>query len=133
MPRRRNYIPIITHIFVFAYKLDADPTAAQSASRAFPNRGRSSQRYSNVQALLIHWGSDDLFVLPELEDLERCLRDDYSFETDKFAIPAENSHLELMMRLGQLIKEHESPDTLFVVYYGGHARIDESRQSTWCA
>lgn len=81
----------------------------------------------------MHWGSDDLFVLPELEDLERCLRDDYAFETDKFAIPSENSHLELMMRLGQLIKEHESPDTLFVVYYGGHARIDESRQSTWCA
>ena len=37
------------------------------------------------------------------------------------------------MRLGQLIKEHESQDTLFVIYYGGHARIDESRQSTWCA
>jgi hypothetical protein len=74
-----------------------------------------------------------LFVLPELEDLEGCLREDYSFGTDIFAIPSENSHLELMLRVGQLIKDHESPDTLFLVYYGGHARIDESRQSTWCA
>ncbi|EHK17062.1 uncharacterized protein TRIVIDRAFT_183402 [Trichoderma virens Gv29-8] len=105
----------------------------QSAARAFPNRGRASQRYKNVQALLVHWGSDDLFVLPELEDLEKCMREDYAFGTDIFSIPSENSHLELMMRIGQLIKDHESPDTLFIMYYGGHARIDESRQSTWCA
>lgn len=106
----------------------------QSATRAFPNRGRNSQqRYKSVQALLLHWKSDDLFVLPELEDLERCLREDYSFNTDVFAIPSENAHLELMMKIGALIKEHEHEDTLFVVYYGGHAKIDESRQSTWCA
>lgn len=104
-----------------------------SAGRAFPNRGRSMQRYSKVQVLLLHWKSDDLFVLPELEDLEQCMREDYSFETDKFAIPSENSHLELMLKVGSLIKDHEATDTLFIVYYGGHARIDESRQSTWCA
>ncbi|EGX89253.1 Rhodanese-like protein [Cordyceps militaris CM01] len=109
---------------------NGDPS---SAARAFPNRGRSTQRYKKVEALLLHWGSDDLFVLPELEDLQKCLSEDYAFDTDIFAIPSENSHLELMMRVGQLIKEHESPDTLFLVYYGGHARIDESRQSTWCA
>jgi hypothetical protein len=83
--------------------------------------------------LLLHWNSDDLFVIPELEDLEKCLSEDYGFNTDIFAIPSENAHLELMMRIGQLIRDHESQDTLFVVYYGGHARIDESRQSTWCA
>ncbi|KAJ6444704.1 anaphase-promoting complex component Cut20/Apc4 [Purpureocillium lavendulum] len=117
----------VKHISQFAQRLE------DSATRAFPNRGRASQRYTKVQALLLHWGSDDLFVLPELEDLEKCLRDEYAFGTDIFAIPSENSHLELMMRLGQLIKEHESQDTLFIIYYGGHARIDDSRQSTWCA
>ncbi|KAL7818469.1 hypothetical protein V8C26DRAFT_396352 [Trichoderma gracile] len=117
----------VKHIDEFARRLE------DSAARAFPNRGRPSQRYKTVQALLVHWGSDDLFVLPELEDLEKCLREDYAFGTDIFSIPSENSHLELMMRIGQLIKDHESPDTLFIVYYGGHARIDESRQSTWCA
>ncbi|SPJ72866.1 uncharacterized protein FTOL_02595 [Fusarium torulosum] len=117
----------VKHIGQFAQTLE------NSAARAFPNRGRSSARYSNVQALLLHWNSDDLFVIPELEDLEKCLSEDYGFSTDIFAIPSENSHLELMMRIAQLIKGHESQDTLFLVYYGGHARIDESRQSTWCA
>lgn len=76
---------------------------------------------------------DDLFVLPELEDLEQCFREDYRFDTDTFPIPSDNPHLDLMMRVGQMIKEHESSDTLFIIYYGGHARIDDSRQSTWCA
>lgn len=105
----------------------------QSASRAFPNKGRSSQRYKNVQVLLLHWKTDDLFVLPELEDLATCFSGDYGFNTDIFAIPSDNPHLDLMLKIGALIKEHESDDTLFVVYYGGHAKIDESRQSTWCA
>lgn len=82
---------------------------------------------------MLHWACDDLFVLPELEDLEKCFREDYNFATDIFAIPSENAHLELMLRIGDMIKNHEAQDTLFVVYYGGHARIDESRQSTWCA
>ncbi|KAK8055862.1 hypothetical protein PG993_001089 [Apiospora rasikravindrae] len=116
----------VKHLSDFAKSLE------DSAARAFPNRGRS-QRYKKVQALLLHWRSDDLFVLPELEDLEQCLREDYSFDTETFAIPSDNSHLELMMRVGSMIKEHESTDTLFIIYYGGHARIDDSRQSTWCA
>ncbi|KAJ4419327.1 hypothetical protein N0V82_005015 [Gnomoniopsis sp. IMI 355080] len=108
-------------------------TLQDSASRAFPNKGRSSQRYKSVQVLLLHWKTDDLFVLPELEDLEASFREEYGFNTDVFAIPADNPHLDLMMRIGSLIKDHESEDTLFIVYYGGHAKIDESRQSTWCA
>lgn len=72
-------------------------------------------------------------MLPELEDLEKCFREDYRYDTDIFAIPTENSHLELMLKVGDMIKHHESNKTLFIVYYGGHARIDDSRQSTWCA
>ncbi|KZZ95284.1 tyrosine-protein phosphatase non-receptor type 6 [Moelleriella libera RCEF 2490] len=117
----------VKHISAFAQRLE------DSATRAFPNRGRSSQRYKTVQALLLYWESDDLFVLPELEDLEKCLREEYAFGTNMFAIPSENSHLLLMLRVGQFIKDFESQDTLFLIYYGGHARIDESRQSTWCA
>ncbi|KAI1429275.1 hypothetical protein F5Y12DRAFT_710181 [Xylaria sp. FL1777] len=103
-----------------------------SAARAFPNRG-SSQRYRKVCVLLLHWDSDDLFVLPELEDLETCFQHDYNFETERFTIPSSNAHLDLMLKIGAMIKDHESTDTLLIVYYGGHARIDEARQSTWCA
>ncbi|KAI1393548.1 uncharacterized protein F4822DRAFT_384986 [Hypoxylon trugodes] len=110
---------------------DFAKTLEDSATRAFPNRG-GSQRYKKVHALLLHWGCDDLFVQKELDDLEICFREDYSFETETFSIPSDNAHLELMLKVGAMIKEHESNDTLFIVYYGGHARIDESRQSTWC-
>ncbi|KAJ8117288.1 hypothetical protein ONZ43_g4245 [Nemania bipapillata] len=103
-----------------------------SAARAFPNRG-SSQRYRKVYVLLLHWDEDDLFVLPELEDLEICFQRDYNFETERFTIPSSNAHLDLMLKIGSMIKDHESTDTLLVVYYGGHARIDDARQSTWCA
>ncbi|RYP79155.1 hypothetical protein DL771_000133 [Monosporascus sp. 5C6A] len=107
-------------------------TLEESAARAFPNRGHS-QRYKKVHVLLLHWRCDDLFVLPELEDLETCFREDYNFETETFSIPSDNAHLDLMLKIGAMIKEYESQDTLFIVYYGGHARIDNSRQSTWCA
>ncbi|KAJ8125136.1 hypothetical protein O1611_g8505 [Lasiodiplodia mahajangana] len=103
-----------------------------SAARAFPNRG-SSQRYRKVYVLLLHWDSDDLFVLPELEDLEICFQQDYNFETERFTIPSSNAHLDLMLKIGAMIKDHESTDTLLIVYYGGHAKIDDARQSTWCA
>ncbi|KAI0408645.1 hypothetical protein F4802DRAFT_357852 [Xylaria palmicola] len=116
----------VKHLADFAKALE------DSASRAFPNRG-SSQRYNKVYVLLLHWASDDLFVLPELEDLEICFQQDYNFETERFTIPSGNAHLDLMLKIGAMIKDHESTDTLLVVYYGGHARIDDARQSTWCA
>ncbi|KAH9884478.1 hypothetical protein F4778DRAFT_763187 [Xylariomycetidae sp. FL2044] len=111
---------------------DFAKTLEDSATRAFPNRG-NTLRYKKVHAILLHWSCDDLFVLPELDHLERCFGEDYNFETEVFSIPSENAHLDLMLRIGAMIKECESYDTLFIVYYGGHARIDESRQSTWCA
>ena len=48
----------------------------------------------------MHWKSDDLFVLPELEDLDTCLREDYNFETETFSMPSDNAHLELMLKIG---------------------------------
>lgn len=72
-------------------------------------------------------------MLPELEDLMLCLRESYNYETEVFAIPSENAQLALTVKVADLITRHDSEETLFIVYYAGHARIDESRQSTWCA
>ena len=104
----------------------------ESAAKAFPNRLRTC-RYTKVHSLLLHWESDDLFVLPEVQDLGKCFDEVYHWGVEYFMIPIDNSHLELMMKIGLFLKQFESPDTLLLVYYGGHARIDESRQSTWCA
>lgn len=107
-------------------------TLLWSIVQTLPNLGRS-QRYKKVQVLLLFWITDDLFILPELEDLEQCFRDDYHFDTTIFPIPSENSHLELLMKIGSTIKEEESNETLFIIYYGGNARIDARSQTIWSA
>ncbi|KAB5570481.1 hypothetical protein GE09DRAFT_1103449 [Coniochaeta sp. 2T2.1] len=124
----------ISRVSYHVKHLDSFVQAVQdSADRAFPNQSRSAQRYSKVQTLLLHWATDDLWVVPELEDLEKCLRDDYNYETEVFPIPSDNAQLALTVKVADMITKHDSEDTLFIVYYAGHARIDESRQSTWCA
>ena len=101
--------------------------------RALPTRAHPQTRYKQVYSILIRWDSDDLDVSAELEDLETCFKRYYRFETERFDIPTENSHLDLMLRIGQFIKQHEGPDSLLIVYYGGHGQIDDARQSTWKA
>ncbi|OIW33820.1 hypothetical protein CONLIGDRAFT_628737 [Coniochaeta ligniaria NRRL 30616] len=124
----------ISRVSYHVKHLDSFVQAVQeSADRAFPNQVRSTQRYCKVQTLLLHWQTDDLWVVPELDDLEKCLRESYNYETEVFPIPSDNAQLALTMKVADMITKHDSEDTLFMVYYAGHARIDESRQSTWCA
>jgi hypothetical protein len=105
-------------------------TVNQAATRAFPNRQRSAQRYKRVQALLLRWDEDDLDVSWEVEDLEKIFKA-YGFSTELWLIPSEDSHLELMFKVGSFVKAYQNPDTLLVVYYGGHASINMARQSSW--
>jgi len=103
---------------------------SKSAKAAFPNRERSKARYKTVQVLLLRWKDDDLDVCYEVEDLEKVFRR-YGFSTETWLIPTENSHLKLMIKAASFVEMYESLDTLFVIYYGGHAMINPARQSTW--
>jgi hypothetical protein len=105
-------------------------TVHQAATRAFPNRQRPVQRYKSVQVLLLRWEGDDLGVYWEVEDLEKIFKK-YGFNTELWLIPSNMSHLELTIKVGSFVKEYQSPDTLLVVYYGGHASINKARQSSW--
>ncbi|TVY17478.1 hypothetical protein LARI1_G004821 [Lachnellula arida] len=42
-----------------------------------------------------------------------------------------NSHLDLMMKTGEFIRDADNDDNLFIVYYGGHGRINSERQAEW--
>jgi hypothetical protein len=66
----------------------------------------------------------------EVEDLEKAFKS-YGFATETWLIPSDNSHLELMIKTAGFVKAHESTETLFIIYYGGHATINTARQSTW--
>ncbi|KAH7377993.1 hypothetical protein BKA64DRAFT_714496 [Cadophora sp. MPI-SDFR-AT-0126] len=99
-----------------------------SANRALPNRGLT--RYKDVQVLLLRWEEDELEVEWELNDLAKVFRD-YGFSTDPWLIPTQSPLRKMMAKALKFIDDHESPDTLLIVYYGGHAKINEARQSTW--
>jgi hypothetical protein len=84
-----------------------------------------------VDALLLRWEEDDLQVQAEIEDLQSLLRDIYGFSTETYLIPTKGSHVKLMSKVLSFVEEHESGESLLIVYYGGHGLINKARQSTW--
>jgi hypothetical protein len=66
----------------------------------------------------------------ELNDLAKVFRD-YKFNTETWLIPTKSPLMKIMAKALQFVGDYESEDTLLIVYYGGHARINEARQSTW--
>ncbi|KAH7310070.1 hypothetical protein BKA65DRAFT_543427 [Rhexocercosporidium sp. MPI-PUGE-AT-0058] len=99
-----------------------------SANRALPNRGLT--RYKDVEVLLLRWEEDELEVEWELNDLAKVFGD-YGFTTETWLIPTKSPLRKMMAKALEFIDDHESADTLLIVYYGGHAKINEARQSTW--
>jgi hypothetical protein len=69
-------------------------------------------------------------VEPELADLRRVF-EKYRFNIETWCIPTKNAHRRLMLKAGEFVDKHESKECLMIVYYGGHAFINDARQSTW--
>jgi hypothetical protein len=100
----------------------------KAANRALPTCGLP--RYKRTKVLLLRWKEDELQVEWELEDLSRAFQS-YGFDTETWLIPTESPLRKVMSKVITFIDEHESNDTLFILYYGGHAMINHARQSTW--
>ncbi len=69
----------------------------------------------------------------ELEDLEKVFQG-YGFMTEQWLIPTKSSHLRLMSKAVDVVEQHQRDDEqtdLVIVYYAGHAYINNSRQSSW--
>ncbi|KUJ21390.1 uncharacterized protein LY89DRAFT_432694 [Mollisia scopiformis] len=99
-----------------------------AASGIFPNKGQS--RYHSVRVLLLRWEEDSLGVQYELDDLAKTL-DGYGFDTETWLIPTIKSHRALMHKALQVVDDYGESDTLFIVYYAGHGRMNTSRQAEW--
>ncbi|TVY22540.1 hypothetical protein LHYA1_G008860 [Lachnellula hyalina] len=100
-----------------------------AANRAFPNRGRS--RYKTVNVCLIRWQEDELEVKSELERLYHVFDKLYGFNTQIWLIPPRASQIQLTSMTCSFLQEFDDEDNLFIVYYGGHGTINQSRQSQW--
>ena len=61
------------------------------------------------------------------------------FQSAVYPIPSENSHIELLSRIIDLIKSQGKPGCLIVIHYGGHGDADNDRgmdrelQAVWAA
>lgn len=80
--------------------------------------------------LLLRWEDDEMNVDWEVEDLEKVFMK-YGFGTERWLIPRKNPHLRLMSKAIELVELHNDQDDLVIIYYAGHALINNSRQATW--
>lgn len=79
---------------------------------------------------MLRWEEDELQVQWELDDLSEVFQR-YGFESEIFLIPTKSPLRRVMGKCLEFVDEYEDENTLFIVYYGGHAKINEARQSTW--
>ena len=66
----------------------------------------------------------------ELGDLEKVFLK-YGFITEKWLIPKKDSNLNLMSKAIDIVEQHNDTDNLVIIYYAGHAFINNNRQATW--
>ncbi|KAL8756996.1 MAG: hypothetical protein Q9199_002538 [Rusavskia elegans] len=101
----------------------------RTISAAHPRAGGS--RYTDVKVLLLRWEDDDLGVATEISELDDVFRYVYGYRTDQWKIPSSQSHIALMRRILDLLADSASRDKLLIVYYGGHAYMDDQRNCVW--
>jgi hypothetical protein len=80
------------------------------------------------------WEDEDpkLPVSIEIEKFIDVFKSDYGFDTEVWRIPGQNSHAKLNQKILNLIDTDNDPkDHLFIVYYGGHARLTHDRLLSW--
>jgi hypothetical protein len=106
--------------------------SAEAAKGAFPNRDCNQSRYTDVEVVLMRWGDDNrLGVSCELEDLCKVFTKGFGFKSRIWLIPTEDPLPDIMGKTLTLVKEAGTEGKLLVVYYAGHAAMNEARQQVW--
>ncbi|CZR51720.1 uncharacterized protein PAC_01597 [Phialocephala subalpina] len=100
-----------------------------AANQAFPNRGRS--RYHAVNVCLIRWAEDELQVEDEMNRLYDVFDKLYGFNTEIWLIPSTASQIQLTSMTCNFLQKFDEDGNLFIVYYGGHGKINNARQNQW--
>ena len=67
----------------------------------------------------------------ELQDLKNVFVK-YGFSAEEWLIPTRNPHLKLMTKAIEVVNKNDETESLVVIYYAGHAFINNARQATWC-
>lgn len=84
-----------------------------------------------MNVCLIRWEEDELQVKDELDRLHDVFDKLYGFNTEIWLIPARASQIQLTSMTCNFLQRFDAEGNLFVVYYGGHGTINQSRQNQW--
>src|SRR6266536_3685566 len=55
----------------------------------------------------------------------------YGFNTEIWLIPSSASQIQLTSMTCQFLQKFDAEGNLFIVYYGGHGKINDARQNQW--
>jgi hypothetical protein len=81
---------------------------------------------------MMSWLDDKLGVSREVDKLQDISRNQYGFNTERWLIPAnDRSQLDLTENALEFLRDFDSKDNLFILYYAGHGYINDDRESTW--
>ena len=85
-----------------------------------------------MNVCLIRWEDDELLVKSELDRLHDVFEKMYGFNTEIWLIPRTASQFQLTKKTCAFIEEFDNDNNLFIVYHGGHSKINDARQNQWC-
>lgn len=87
--------------------------------------------YSAVYVLLLSWKHDDLGVETDIQKLNVVFGEAYGFLVQRFLIPNEDPDEALAEVLKGFVQRYQSPQSLLIVYYGGHGSLNDARLALW--
>ena len=88
---------------------------------------KNSSTYQKVEALLLCWAedSDDLTTKDEVQRLKTIFEDRFNYSCR--IEPIDNTmpqklQVHINAVVAAFVKDHDGPNTLFIVYYAGHGK-----------
>lgn len=96
-------------------------------SRITEDHFRNSSLYKKVEVLMLGWPhtSGNLNITGEVDRLKNVFEDRFNYHVTVRYLEAEaveDVQLEVNVIMGPWIKEHNTFDTLLIIYYAGHGK-----------
>jgi len=103
---------------------------SEDIKKACENGIGKETTYSGVHVLLMSWGdADNLGVSSELDLVEEVFTERYNFNVERFVIPNNKScGLYTSRKIDDFQLDHSDPNSLYIIYYGGHGRVGDDDQ-----
>lgn len=87
---------------------------------------KAYNEYRSISVLILFWEDSGH---PGCQDgalqIGELFEKDFLYNVDYYAIPSINSHRRLDTKINTFFDEHEGPDHLMIIHYGGHGDPDD--------